>query len=504
MCKAGWEFGGPDYSSGNVQFVTDSVNGGITINIINNVVSEAYAAIIIPIGKISGNHIFSTNVLKIAGSYSLQLRLFTNDGSGYSFGYTNITADGRAYIKRDIPVSQGAATLCRITIPSGALAGSSFRITLAQIEESLPGQTAPSPWRPGGTGKAIMIEEGTINLVSASTMKFEQFVGAGGAALTLTQNQSVPEWGATDATRLQTTGGTTTRKVAVTILSPSASGQSYTASVWIKNQSAVQVQIGINLGVYGTIQPGESKRVTVTGAGDGVSNVRFDFMTPNTTDNLDVIAWHPQIEAKAYATSWTDGTRANEDLIIPCNGIVNADEGTIEMWGMRKAPWHSYGMLLGEVSASVNNGFSIIFNSAGYINANFNGSTVTAYTSALPQDQFVYYVLKWSRKDNSIKLFENGVSKSTNTFIEPKFPQKLRIGSTGTSSGAYFADFIFDNIRISNVARTDAEILAAYNANAPLTADQYTTALLDFDDSLEIKNGLIIPDRFQAARTIVM
>ena len=39
-----------------------------------------------------------------------------------------------------------------------------------------------------------------------------------------------------------------------------------------------------------------------------------------------------QLEAKPYATSFIDGTRAEETLTIPTEGVLNPQEGTIEFW----------------------------------------------------------------------------------------------------------------------------------------------------------------------------
>jgi hypothetical protein len=51
----------------------------------------------------------------------------------------------------------------------------------------------------------------------------------------------------------------------------------------------------------------------------------------------------------------------------------------------------------------------------------------------------------------------------------------------GSNSSVEQANGLIDDLRISNIARTDAEILADYNSGAALPVDDYTTAKLNFD-----------------------
>jgi hypothetical protein len=166
-------------------------------------------------------------------------------------------------------------------------------------------------------GKMAMVEEGTANLVPVDKQKFEGWTAYSGAVVTLTQNQSVPEWGCTDATRIQVSGGTNTYKYLLGLGFTSVSGQSYTNSIHIKNIGSAPVRIGANFPYTATVAPGETKKVILINIGDGVAIYRFDFYSVNASDSLDFIAWHPMAETKPYPTSFIETSRAAESLTMP-------------------------------------------------------------------------------------------------------------------------------------------------------------------------------------------
>ncbi|WP_418791476.1 phage head spike fiber domain-containing protein [Phosphitispora sp. TUW77] len=151
----------------------------------------------------------------------------------------------------------------------------------------------------GSTVSANMprYEEGYFhNLISDDKVKFEGWSAYGGASITLTQDQAVPEWGATDATRIQTSGGTSLPKYYYVILSPSVSGQSYSESVHIKNIGSTTLRISTNAGgLCQDVLPGEITLVKLENAiGNNISSLQMHFRTLNIDDSLDFIAWKPQ------------------------------------------------------------------------------------------------------------------------------------------------------------------------------------------------------------------
>jgi hypothetical protein len=98
-------------------------------------------------------------------------------------------------------------------------------------------------------------------------------------------------------------------------------------------------------------------------------------------------------------------------------------------------------------------------------------------------------------------LFIDGVKVASwaNPSLPTSFADTVMAVGSRTDGKDYINTLIAD-LRISNRARTDEEIAAAYNSNYELTADEYTTYLLTFDNTLnkiatnngiKIKNGYI-------------
>ena len=167
-------------------------------------------------------------------------------------------------------------------------------------------------------GAGVRIEEGTSNLIPLAKQKFEGWMTYQGAVVTLTQNVAVPEWGATDATRIQTSGGTSVAKYLFNVGVVPA-GELRAERVWVKNTGDKTVKVFANFSdIAADVLPGESKLVKLENIiGNDVNNLQISFRTLTIADSLDFIAWRPQAEAKTLATTWTDGTRAPETLSVP-------------------------------------------------------------------------------------------------------------------------------------------------------------------------------------------
>jgi len=138
-----------------------------------------------------------------------------------------------------------------------------------------------------------------INRVPEHGRKFEGWTAYQGASVTLTQNISVSEWGTDEATRIQITGGTDTTKYYYSISaviwgSPLSAGRKTQILIDVKNIGTAPVRIACNLGNTATVNPGETKSVTVNGTGNGSSHWMFSFQALSASDNLDFIAYNPR------------------------------------------------------------------------------------------------------------------------------------------------------------------------------------------------------------------
>lgn len=162
------------------------------------------------------------------------------------------------------------------------------------------------------------IDIGSTNLLTKSN-DFSTMSGYGGAILTKTYDVVVPEWGDKKGTRIVTSGGTdiikATKPNSPAIRWPST--DTYTISMWVKNNSTnTPVTIRGN-GMHsftkndGTVNPGESKRIVITGKGNTSSYMQFNFQTPSVDDKIDITTRYAKIEKGNKVTDWSP---APEDI----------------------------------------------------------------------------------------------------------------------------------------------------------------------------------------------
>jgi hypothetical protein len=192
---------------------------------------------------------------------------------------------------------------------------------------------------PARDGGGIRVGEGTTNLGPDGKQRFEGYVGYGGATFILTQGQAIAEYTVNNATRIQTTGGTNVLKGHYASVGGivAAGGVTYTASMVISVPAGgVAVTAKLADGSGGspaTVNPGETKLVSMTRTPNAGSGLALQFVAPTIEDSLDFYAWHPQLESKIYATPYQDpalGARAKESLIAAVSGgVLDPTQGTV-------------------------------------------------------------------------------------------------------------------------------------------------------------------------------
>lgn len=142
-------------------------------------------------------------------------------------------------------------------------------------------------------------------LTDTDTRELEPYTGA---TLTFTPNQTVTEWGATDAIRV--TGTPKSNYVVFATLTDnetSLASTSYVFSIYIKNVGAETITInpnGLGSGAVPVAQ-GESKRLIINATGNGSAALQFTFRTTTAGANVDFYYWHPQIEEGNIASDWS-------------------------------------------------------------------------------------------------------------------------------------------------------------------------------------------------------
>ena len=210
------------------------------------------------------------------------------------------------------------------------------------------------------------------------------------------------------------------------------------------------------------------------------------------------------LEPKSYPTSWHLGgaTRAPESLTLPTAGVLNPQEGTVEVAFIRTGTPSTWAGLFecGVWSSPVTRDWLSIQHDAGAGLDTVRGFIANGVTGAfalvtvtLPTETIIgrpYGVaFRWILPGPfrlTVYDYVTGLAytaTTSTTMSAPTFAEfpTASVGSRGTLG--HFNGLI-DDLRISNRARTDAEILAGFNSNAPLPPDADTTYLLRFDGHL--------------------
>ena len=335
-------------------------------------------------------------------------------------------------------------------------------------------------------GKAVLMEEGTENLL----VKDLYTDGIGSIIDILVSNKVWAKRITVEANNFFNFG---------MISVPAQPNTKYTLTYWARLVSGsvvrgTQIYIGsdsqgtfgvASLPIYAELTS-EWKKFVITGQTDAnattLTRAAFRVET-NTGCTVEIADW--QLEAKPYPTSFTDGTRAAESLTIPTAGVLNPQEGTVEIllyvnqairdssavrrfFEHRPGPGNS-----NRITMQHNNTPHWLF---AIGNANGNAHSLRIDDSEVA-DGWRLFAMKWGASEFAV--YVDGVKKasiSNPTYLPSAVGQNIIIrGNTNT---------LVDDLRISSRARSDAEILAAYQSNKPLQRDEDTTYLLSFNGSI--------------------
>ena len=338
----------------------------------------------------------------------------------------------------------------------------------------------------GQFGQAAMVEEGAANLLTANQSDVETdttgFTINGTATVTRVTTE---HWRGAAALRVQTD----TDNYGVYVYNGVQPAGTYTFSVYLKGTGNVYLILydGTNA-YYGATITLTSTWTKYSISGSMLNAIVIGHIRQLGAGTADIYCDGLQIEQKAYATSWIQGgaTRAAETLTIPTAGVLSATEGTIECW--LKPDWlnsDTVNRVLFAVQQNVPNISTKIFAASTNITFRANGLTVTTPRSNLIEKSWNHFALTW-KTDGTVCGYLNGVNIGTGTYSSiPIWDTSIYVGAN-TVTEAEEANGLIDDLRISNIARTDAEILAAYNSGVALPVDIHTTAKMAFDGTLEI------------------
>lgn len=184
----------------------------------------------------------------------------------------------------------------------------------------------------------------------------------------------------------------------------------------------------------------------------------------------------PQVENKAFATSFVNGTRANGNITYPNNGILNPQSGCINVWvDVRTLPAYSWRMIFvvrdGGISGNENNQIRMGFvsnSSTWHWKVTGSGGNAFYQTLAVTNGWHMFTV-NWDRTNQFIKLYYDGDLKYTGTdvtMIPSSFYNYFYFGNW-TGAGGDPSNHIIDEFRIDRVSRSDEEIKSWFISNRP-------------------------------------
>ena len=359
----------------------------------------------------------------------------------------------------------------------------------------------------GKFGKAIMVEEGTENLLPANKANCEVAPDSTAyATVTIDTSRKLVGSG---SLKVQWDGDGSVSYSFVQYNITLTNGNTYTVSGWVYAEESKYLRLSVQESaspwrVFNTglvLIPAKQwtrLSVTFTLPSDWTQPSRIQPNSPRNSTTLSDFATIPawwdaiQVEQKPYATSFTDGTRTAESLTIPTAGVLNPQEGTVEVTYIpsldsSKVALGSAGQdwwwIFGAGSALDTNELRLAYASGSWRFRVGRGSDTT-YSMSFAAGDKISLALAWKQGVDA-RFFINGVKVATFT------PYNFDVGtiiSIGYSYlwNRYYCNGLIDDLRISNRARTDEEILAAYQSGKPLLADEWTTYKLDFDDKVRI------------------
>ena len=339
----------------------------------------------------------------------------------------------------------------------------------------------------GQFGQAIMIEEGCTNIIADYPTGW---TASGTGMLTVDQGVQVGAAGST--VRLTNSAATEGYyKSPLFALSPSTT---YTLRIKVRGTvGASKFDIYI-ISNTGTLVQGISGGVPVTGSfvvktvtftttADITGTQQYIRFDHNGNDAGYIEIAEISLIQKDYSLTFPGygATSVTEALTIPTAGIVSAVEGEFSIFF--KAPAYTFAagyvdIIDFRLVASANC-FLILRKYADGTYRMFlrNGSTFPFYTFSISPDTWTRLTWTW-KNGGSYSFLVNGVSVKTGAYVtgDLSFDTIRFYGGIG----------YYDDLRISNIARSDDEILAGYNSGTALPIDEHATAKMAFDGTLEI------------------
>lgn len=340
----------------------------------------------------------------------------------------------------------------------------------------------------GYRGKGILIEEATTNLCPNGSFENTPLSWTLSANMIISEENpfwgnkclkfysSSPAAGQSSISARLSVSPNTTYTLSAKLFNQLTAGRFYID--WIELSSSNLILVD-GAGVQSTLGKGAWEELSCTFT-TTANTTQIDIrivadIGPIGTGYADCI----QLEKRSYATSYTDGAREAEGLIIPTPDVFNAPLGTIEMT-IKPLSIQDYNEFL---TMFVGFGrFKLWFDKLKNVYWDYGqvGNPLVAY-NAVKENEFIHIALTWDDSIHLRELYVNGLFDAWDIFFVA--PSQDVISSDFNLVDKYSA--VIDNFRVSNIRRTPQEIKAGYYNYKHLPVDQYTTFALEFEDSVE-------------------
>jgi len=357
----------------------------------------------------------------------------------------------------------------------------------------------------GQFGKAIMMEEGTTNLLTSDDAQGKTLFDSNNDSYS--SNTLETSFGLNDLYSLKSVQLVFSGNQGFYSPSyPTVAGNVYTFSYYVYNATSTSHNFVANLIFYDgsgnlvqsfgsnsiPVPAQQWKRISVTAtAPSGSTQCRVVGWESGTTSQVGDVYYFDnfQLEQKPYATSWQA-----ETLTIPNANVFNKSNWNLEFQfnpTSNQVVSNKTGYLW-ENYIDANNYYALKVGSDGkpYLEVKSNGTIYQTSTAAAPVlNVGTWYDIKIRGNGSLMAIAVNGTKISEVSYVEPvgNLPANMHIGSD--HNGSNHANGLFDDLRISAIARSDTEWTNAYTSGQPLPIDENTTYALRFDNNLKVGRG---------------
>ncbi len=396
---------------------------------------------------------------------------------------------GRRVKVSDTSSGVGAATSPTFSRPSPAYLSDGTQVASGQPR-----------YEPGKFGQVWMVEGGTTNLLTANQASVETDTSGFNANGSTMTRDVTEKWHGSASLKVTTAGTVGGEGVYAAVAV--AANTIYSGSVRVKAPSGARLQMQLTDLIdlakqVKFIATGDWQRVTVEGHTTDAHTTLYLLVAtedPGTPQAVTFYIDGLQIEQKPYATSFTDSTRSPETLTIPTAGVLNPSEGTLEL-----VVKPNYSSSVAPPGGAFDGFYDFCWGSPGttgfmlvrkHLSGNpntirleyWNGGTIRIdYTSAYNAGDNLSVAVRWSA--TGVALLVNGAVIGSHA--APLVAPAETVAYLGQRPGYGYGDALYDDLRISSILRTDAEILAGVQSNAPLPVDANTTCKLSADGHLK-------------------